>query len=70
MKLIIEGKQELVRANTKTENYKITNYKCECGASLVKKKVFNKPEKYWYGCLRYPECANRYFLEKNELKKF
>ena len=47
MKLIIEGKQELVRANTKTENYEITNYKCECGAGLVKKKVFNKSEKYW-----------------------
>ena len=70
MKLIIEEKPELIKANTRAEKYEITDYKCECGAGLVKKKVFNKPEKYWYGCLRYPECTNRYFLEKNGLKKF
>ena len=70
MKLIIEEKQELVRTNIGIEKYEITDYKCECGACLVKREVFNKPEKYWYGCLRSPECTNRYFLEKNGLKKF
>ena len=70
MKLIREEKQEFVGENTGTENYEITDYKCECGSNLVKKEIFKKPGKYWYGCVNYPKCTNRYFLEKNGLKKF
>ena len=59
-----------IQTNIGIEKYEITDYKCECGACLVKREVFKKPGKYWYGCLKYPECTNRYFLEKNGLKKF
>ena len=70
MKLIIEEKQEFVGENTGTENYEITDYKCECGSNLVKKEIFFFFFKYWYGYVNYFLCTNRYFLENNGLKKF
>ena len=48
----------------------VTELKCECGKGLIKREVFKKPGKYWYGCEGYPNCKNRYFLDKNTLKKF
>ena len=61
------GKPDLENKKKKIE---MTDYKCECGVNLVKREVFKKPGRYWYGCSKYPECTNRYFLEKNVLKKF
>ena len=61
------GKPDLENKKKKVE---MTDYKCDCGSNLVKREVFKKPGKYWYGCSKYPECTNRYFLEKNVLKKF
>ena len=48
----------------------VTELKCECGNGLIKREVFKKPGKYWYGCEGYPDCKNRYFLDKDTLKKF
>lgn len=48
----------------------MTELECKCGKGLIKREVFKKPGKYWYGCEGYPDCTNRYFLDKDTLKKF